>query len=172
MNNPTYTHLTTLPNAPKEDPSPNPKVIALIEDLPTLTHLAATRTARYTYDEHGNILSTEPVPTKEKDDPAYTKLPARDDFAIPEIAPLPITRFWALIAYEDTKHVIRIEYQEDPLNGVQQTKEHFTLEGTVVGEAAQQAAQHLANDTLPTTSPDAHDDWAYRLLKGLYSDAV
>lgn len=172
MHNPIYAHIATIPNAPKEDPYPSPQVIALVEDLPTLSHLAADRMGRYTYDEQSNILSTEPVPTKEKDEPDYTKLPTRDDFAIPEIDPLNTTRFWALIAYGDEKHVIRIEYPTDPLQGVVQTKEHFTLEGTVVGDAARYVTQGVAEGAVPSAEPDAHDDWACRLFKGLYSESV
>lgn len=172
---PTSTYLvSTFTTATKDTDYTTPELIDLIEDLPTIANYTALHTGRLHLDDNGTIISTEPLPDPDKTAPNYTKLPTRDEFAVSTLAPLTRThRYWALVAHKSERYVIRIDFDTDPLEGISQTGDDFTLLKTPVGQAAKNIISTMEKGTMPPESqPDAHDDWAYRLFIGLFQDSA
>lgn len=172
---PTSTYLVaTFTTETKDDEYATPELIDLIEDLPTTANYAALHTGRLHLDDNGTIINTEPLPDLDKTAPNYTKLPTRDEFAVSTLAPLTQThRYWALVAHNSERYVVRIDFDADPLEGISQTEDDFTLSKTLVGQAAENIVSNMGNGTMPPeTQPDAHDDWAYRLFIGLFQDSA
>lgn len=173
MTHPAFAHVGTFATKTKQGKYPTPELIDIIEDLPTIANYTALHTGRLHLDDNGNIINTEPLPEIDKTDPNYTKLPVRDEFGVSSIPPLENTfRYWALVAENTERHVIRIDFNTDPLTGVDQTAERFALAETPVGQAAKEVATEMKTGNFPEKQrPDAHDDWAYRLFTGLFQDS-
>lgn len=172
---PTSTYLVaTFTTETKDNEYVAPELIDLIEDLPTIANYAALHTGRLHLDDNGTIINTEPLPDLDKTAPNYTKLPTRDEFAVSILAPLTqVYRYWALVAHNSERYVVRIDFDADPLEGISQTEDDFTLSKTPVGQAAKNLVDSMKNGSMPSeTQPDAHDDWAYRLFIGLFQDSA
>lgn len=172
---PTSTYLvSTFTTETKDGDYATPELIDLIEDLPTIANYAALRTGRLHLDDNGTIINTEPLPDLDKTAPNYTKLPTRDEFAVSILAPLTqVYRYWALVAHNSERYVVRIDFDADLLEGISQTEDDFTLSKTPVGQAAKNLVDSMKNGSMPPESqPDAHDDWAYRLFIGLFQDSA
>ena len=171
---PTSTYLVaTFATETKDGDYTTPELIDLIEDLPTIANYAALHTGRLHLDDNGTIINTEPLPDLDKTAPNYTKLPTRDEFAVSTLTPLTQAhRYWVLVAHNSERYVVRIDFDADPLEGVSQTEDDFTLSKTPVGQAAKSLVDSMKNGSMPPESqPDAHDDWAYRLFIGLFQDS-
>ena len=171
---PTSTYLVaTFTTETKDGDYTTPELIDLIEDLPTIANYAALHTGRLHLDDNGTIINTEPLPDLDKTAPNYTKLPTRDEFAVSTLTPLTQAhRYWVLVAHNSERYVVRIDFDADPLEGVSQTEDDFTLSKTPVGQTAKSLVDSMKNGSMPPESqPDAHDDWAYRLFIGLFQDS-
>lgn len=172
MTQPTLSLVDTFTTKTKADTYTEPEILDIIEDLPTITNITAYNSGRLYLDDTGTIINTEPLPEADKEAPGYTKLPIRDEFAVSTLEPLQTFRYWVLIAFKDKRNIVQIDFPSNPLQGFDQTSEEFSIKNTPVGNAAQKAlAEIKTNSTLPEAQPDAHDNWAYRLLIGLYQDS-
>lgn len=173
MNQPTFTLVGHFTTKTEDDDYTDPEIIDILEDLPTVTNYTALNTGRLYLDDKNQIINSDPLPEADKEDPGYTKLPVRDDFAVSTIDPLNVSRYWILIAHNEVRFLIRADYSQNPLLNYDQTAEDFTLSNTPVGEAANYVLDEVKKENFPPSEqPDVHDDWAYRLCIGLYQDAA
>lgn len=173
MNQPDFAHVETFTTKTKQGTYETPEIIDILEDLPTITNLTAQNMGRLYFDDEGRVINSDPLPEVDKETPNYTKLPVRDDFAVSHFNPLNIWRYWVLIAHDENRYLIRIDFPQNPLQTFDQTTDGFVLKNTPVGEAARYVLEEIQKDNFPPSEqPDVHDDWAFRLCAGLYQDSA
>lgn len=171
--NPTYTLLHSYTAQKDKEADNKPRLIDYVEDFITIgTNYITTKNRAHTTPD--GTTEYQPLPQLDKDDPNYIKLPKNNNFAVPpEPSTLsPTTRIWILVGRNNTeRHVIRLEFPQDPEAGIDKTAPNFDPENSPLHQIVMQTVANCTDFLPPEGQPDSHDDWALRLLCRLYEAA-